>query len=262
MRRQALTLAVLLSALPSALARAEAPVRFAYEVRAAGFDVADINAALSLDEAGYRASLSYRTTGLYGALFSADITSAAQGVWNRAAAEPEQYYSYGRLRGGPRRVLLDYRRGNPVVEQLDPPEEADRDPVPPAAAAGTIDTLSAAVLLIHRIETTGNCDAAAKTFDGRRLTEISAHTVGVETLSALSGSPYRGPALRCDFVGQQLAGFLRDDNDFARRPHHGSAWFAHVLPGAPPLPVRISFETRWFGYATAVLMRAQLAKGS
>ena len=62
---------------------------------------------------------------------------------------------------------------------------------------------------------------------------------------------FQGTALRCDFTGRQLGGFLTDgDQDWARAPHGGMAWFARVVPGAPPLPVRMTFAMRWFGDAT------------
>ena len=48
--------------------------------------------------------------------------------------------------------------------------------------------------------------------------------------------------------------------NYAGRPvierSSGSAWMAPVLPGAPSLPVRIAFQTRWFGWATMYLTGA------
>jgi hypothetical protein len=51
-----------------------------------------------------------------------------------------------------------------------------------------------------------------------------------------------------------LAGFKFDD-DRARdgKPMHGSAWLAPVVAGSSPLPVRMTFETRWFGDAVMYL---------
>jgi hypothetical protein len=34
---------------------------------------------------------------------------------------------------------------------------------------------------------------------------------------------------------------------------HGSAWLAPVVAGGPSLPVRMAFETRWFGDAIMYL---------
>jgi hypothetical protein len=54
-----------------------------------------------------------------------------------------------------------------------------------------------------------------------------------------------------------LAGFVLDrPHATPGRPRHGSAWFARVQPDGPVLPVRISFETDWFGDVTMVLTAA------
>ena len=74
-------------------------------------------------------------------------------------------------------------------------------------------------------------------------------------LEATGRSSFAGPALRCDFTGRMLAGFLLgDDRERDRRPVRGSAWLAPVTSGGPRLPVRMTFETRWFGEATMYLV--------
>jgi hypothetical protein len=104
---------------------------------------------------------------------------------------------------------------------------------------------------------TGRCEAEARTFDGRRAVEIAARTVGPERLEPSARSTFAGPALRCDFEGTLLAGFLHgSDQASMRRPQRGSAWLASVVPGGSPVPVRISFDTRWFGPATMYLTAA------
>jgi hypothetical protein len=95
------------------------------------------------------------------------------------------------------------------------------------------------------------------TYDGRRATEVEAHSVGEETLDSTKRSIFAGRALRCDFAGRMLAGFKFDDRPSDLKPLHGSAWLAPVVPGAPPLPVRMRFETRWFGDATMYLVHAE-----
>jgi hypothetical protein len=117
-----------------------------------------------------------------------------------------------------------------------------------------MDTLSALAQLIRNVELTKSCDTTVHTYDGRRVLEIVATTGGEQTLEPTSRSTYSGPALRCDFEGHEVAGFLigQDDPEH-RRPLHGSAWLVPLLPNTAPLPARIAFQTRWFGPATMYL---------
>ena len=122
---------------------------------------------------------------------------------------------------------------------------------PRSARANTIDTLSAMASLINQVNTTGRCEGKATTFDGRRLAQLEARTAGEQVLERTGRSNFAGKALRCDFVGRQLAGFnLDDDRERLQRPQSGTAWFAAVTPGGPKIPVRVAFQTRWFGEAT------------
>ncbi|MBN8905448.1 MAG: DUF3108 domain-containing protein, partial [Rhodospirillales bacterium] len=101
---------------------------------------------------------------------------------------------------------------------------------------------------------TGRCEATVHTYDGRRATEVSARTDGPEVLAPSSRSSYAGSALRCSFRGELVAGFrLAGDRAADRKPLHGVAWLAQVAPNTPPIPVRMSFETRWFGDVTMYL---------
>lgn len=228
-----------------------------YEIYAHGLDVAELEAGFGFGRWNYQMQMSYRTTGLVGALFHGYQFSVVEGAWQGSRPAPLRFFGDGFWRGEPRRTLIDYDRGQPLIRTLIPPNDEERDPVPPQLQANSIDTLSALALLMRRVQDTGGCEADVRTFDGRRLAEISAHTVGDEILPATGRSMFSGRALRCDFDGRQLAGFVRDaDQDQLRRPQHGSAWLAQVVPGAPRLPVRITFETRWFGAATMYLAKA------
>ena len=158
------------------------------------------------------------------------------------------------MRGRPLVTQIDYPGGNPRVVQLAPPVEDDRESVPASLQPGTIDSLSAMAELVASVARTGRCDGAQRTFDGRRLSELSARTVGEESLAPTGRSTFSGRALRCDLEGRQIAGFAKDADPAAARPLHGSAWFASLAPGTPAVPVRISFETRFFGAATAYLV--------
>jgi len=234
----------------------EPPMHLAFDAYAAGLNVIRLNVAVELSQHGYRVDVAYHTTGLFGAVISAQTDTWVTGDWSPEGVAPLRFYSYGTLRGRPRRTLIDYLSGQPQVKILEPPDD-DRDPVPANEQRDTIDTLSAMALLVRELARTGHCDGHATTFDGRRLSSIAVHDAGTVVLERDSSSIFTGPAHRCDFEGRQLAGFVHDvDREQLIRPQHGSAWLAAIASGEPLLPVRMSFHTRFFGDATMYLTEA------
>jgi hypothetical protein len=263
MRR--LVLASILVALQATAApvRAAPPAEaltFDFATFAAGLNVVNFVGSFSADPRSYRLDLAYHTAGMFGAFVHSDMDTRVTGTWTDNTVSPLQFYSWGHIRGVPRRTLIEYANGMPEIKDLQPPNEEEREPVPGAMQRNTVDTLSAMALLMRHVADTGRCDGTITTFDGRRLARITVQTAGEDMLSPSHGSSFAGPALRCDFVGQQLAGFRRDDDpDVVRRPHRGSAWFARLVPGAMPVPVRLSFRTQWFGDAIAYLTKVSQA---
>jgi Protein of unknown function (DUF3108) len=225
-----------------------------YETYAAGMHVADVDSGFSFGPWNYQFTLGYHTTGMVGLFFRGHQFDTASGTWRDGEAAPSQFIGTGEWRGVERLAEIDYLHGKPAIRQLIPPNAKEREEVPDALQANSIDTLSALVELIHVVKDTGRCETTVRTYDGRRAVEIEAHTVGEEMLEKTPRSSFAGKALRCDFFGRMLAGFKFDD-DRARdsKPMHGSAWLAPIVPGAPLLPVRMAFETRWFGDATMYL---------
>ena len=232
-------------------------VHLAYDTYAIGVVVMQMHVFFGLGPWNYQVNLDYRTTGLVGLLYRGHQINTVRGSWDEGGPQPLEFFGDGVWRGQARRTLIDYDHGLPEVKSLIPPQEAEREPVPLDLRAHSMDTLSALVQLMRKVEQSGNCETHVRTYDGRRVLDVTAHTGQHEELDAAHGSIFHGPALRCDFEGSELAGFLiGEDDPEHRRPLHGSAWLAPPMPGTPPLPVRIAFQTRWFGltsmYLTAV----------
>lgn len=241
----------------AAPAAGAAEVHAAYRIYAMGVPIAELQADFASGARDYRIDLAFRTTGLVGAMFQGRQTSTVQGLWDGNRPDPVRFQGDGYWRGQPRRIAIEYRDGRPIIRSLIPPNDEEREPVPPSLQVHAVDTLSALALLIRRVTQGGRCDAAVTTFDGRRAVDLAAHTSGEEVLAPSGRSVFSGRALRCDFEGRLLAGALREgDQAEARRPKHGSAWLAEVVPGAPPVPVRIQFETSSLGTATMYLTDA------
>jgi hypothetical protein len=232
-------------------------VHLAYDTYAVGVEVMQMHVFFGLGPWNYQVKLDYHTTGLVGFFYRGQQVNTARGAWDEGGPRPIEFFGEGVWHGQARRTLIGYDHGQPEIKSLIPPQEAEREPVPQELRAHTMDTLSGLVQLMRKVEQTGKCETRVHTYDGRRVLDVTAHTGGQDMLEPAHGSIFRGQALRCDFEGSELAGFLIGENDPEhRRPLHGSAWLAPVMPGTPPLPVRVAFQTRWFGltsmYLTAV----------
>jgi Protein of unknown function (DUF3108) len=247
-----------LALLTTTAAAAEvAQVQLAYDTYAGGIEVMQMRVFFGLGPWNYRVDLDYHTTGLVGLLYRGHQTNTVRGMWQDGQAVPLEFVGEGIWRGHQRRTLIGYDRGLPQVRELQPPQETEREPVPSELQHHTMDTLSAVAQLMRRVEHDHTCETEVHTYDGRRVLDIAARTGGPERLDPTGRSRFSGPTLRCDFEGREIAGFLLGQNDPEhRRPLHGSAWLAPVLQNAPPLPVRIAFQTRWFGLATMYLTSA------
>jgi hypothetical protein len=253
--RGRLLLGLAVAALGAAPAHAQnIQLRAKYDAYAAGFQVAEMQARIGVDAATYRMRIAYHTTGLLGTLVPGTQEGGVDGLFDRTRAMPQHFWGKGVWRGEDRRTELNYRAGQPEIVALVPPNDADYEPVPDTMQAGTVDALTAMIEVLRQVALTGKCEGQATTFEGRRVVAVTTHTIGVEDLAPSSRSPYAGNALRCDFEGRQLAGFYRDaDRSELEKPKPGSAWFAPVTPGGPPVPIRVNFPTRWVGQGTLYL---------
>ena len=253
-----LTIAILLfgCAVPAA-GQPRTVTQLSYAVYAAGLNVIQVDAKVALARDDYRVDAKFRTAGLFGRFFPVEIDSVAEGGWAGLRPLPRRYASGGLSRGDVRRLAIDFQDGQPILRELIPPDDGEHMPVPPGQERDAIDTLSAMVYLVRNVTGTGTCDGRARLFDGRRVIDIAGRTVGRETLPHEDRAMFHGPAIRCDFEGRQRAGYVKSEPDAERlRVHVSQAWLAEVIPGQPALPVRVVFETRFFGFATAHLTAA------
>ena len=262
MKSAALWFVVLLALPVVAFAEGPTEAHLSYETYAAGLHVAEVDAGVGLGASGYQIELAYHTTGITSVFLHGHQYDSVSGNWSGLAPRPSLFAAQGLWHGEPRVARIEYDEGMPVIRELTPPNNEEREPVPGALQRNTIDTVSALAQLLHTVEQTGRCDATVRTFDGRRLVEVRAMTVGEEMLRPSSRSIFAGKALRCDFSGHLVAGFkLGDDRDRQARPLNGSAWLAPLGLGGAALPVRMTFQTRWVGTATMYLTAAGTGAG-
>ena len=255
-----------LAAAPIAAARADTEAVLArYDVQAGGVSVMRAEVLFELSGPRYRVRMVTRPVGV-GAVFAGggEQVSTTEGSWRGADPQPRRFSSDGEWRGGRRAVQLDYAPASdaaPLVRTLEPPMEADREPVPDSLRRGTMDGLSAMAKLLRVAAQTGRCDGDAPVYDGRRRSDFRAWTVRTEDLPRGEGA-FSGPALRCGFLGHTVAGRqasqARRERD-AGPPQPMVAWVARPVAGRAAVPVLIEMPTRWFGTLRVVLASAEPA---
>ncbi|GBQ83927.1 DUF3108 domain-containing protein [Asaia krungthepensis] len=224
-----------------------------YRVYNHGLHVVDATADYTLTDLGYGITTRLHAGGFMSLFLRMDIQSTAQGHFDHDWVHPVGYESAGYSRGRHRSVVLHYDDDAPHVVTLDP-KESDREDVPQGELSHAMDTLSAMALLLENVRHTGKCDGNAHVFDGLRLSAMTSHGPFKGEVPETFGQKFKGPALRCDFVGQQEAGFIKDSShlEVMKAPHPGSAWFQDI-PGVGLTAVRIEFEHPKLGQMTAVL---------
>ena len=245
-------LPLLAAAIPLGSARA---AKLTYRLYVFGVAVAEAAMTVDITPTGYRMALAYRTTGL-GSLMSGDhLEENTGGAFAGDIPVPQEFLSNIRLKGHDRVTDMVYRAGLPSLAAIDPPNEAEREIVPPALTAHTIDPLSAIVAMLRRASHTGNCDLSLRTYDGRRLESFVARTGTEEELPTSVHTDYAGHGLRCDYASHVLAGFKNGDGrDEDARDRTGTFWLAPLIPGFPRLPVRAEVDTRFLGRAEMYLI--------
>lgn len=224
-----------------------------YRVYNHGIHVVDATADYNLTDLAYGIRTTLHAGGFLSVFLRMDIQSTAQGHFEQDRVEPIEYESKGYSRGKHRSVVLHYANDTPQIVALDP-LESDREPVPQAELGRAVDTLSAMALLLETVRRTGKCEGSAHVFDGLRLSAMTSHGPFTGDVPSSYSQEFKGPALRCEFVGQQEAGFIKDSShlEVMKAPHPGAAWFQD-LPGIGLTAVRVEFEHPKLGKMTAVL---------
>jgi Protein of unknown function (DUF3108) len=225
-----------------------------YDGYSHGLVVLKMSAQLTLTATGYSGRLAFHTAGLVGFMVHVESDSQVSGHFDGDRPVPESFSTSGVLHGTNRTASMHWKDGNPVIDAIAPPPELERTKVPPEMQAHTIDALSAMATMLRKASENGNCNGEATIFDGRRVSHLAAQTIGHETPPPSQKSQLDQPALRCDFEGQELAGFMKNESESdQRRTRHGNAWLAPLVPNGPLVPERIIFEHKALGQVTLYL---------
>ena len=236
-------------------APADLPLALGYKIYAGGLHVFSFESTVAMAPARYQMALDLRTDGWLDWLWSFSIAARTQGRVGPEGLLPQRFRTESLWRDNQRWVEIAYdAEGRPSAEVEPPPEEDERDPVPEADRIGTVDPLTAALVLVDRLMRTDSCEGEATIFDGRRSFDASTAHLGEKELTASDIAPYGGPAVACRLSVRPDKGFWKNP-DYPPEPQEVTVFLKRVVPGGPPVPVRIEADTR-FGGVRAHLISA------
>jgi hypothetical protein len=226
-----------------------------YEITASGFVLARTRFTLVLDADAFDFKLTVEPGGVPSIFTSFKLRSQADGLKTGALIAPRRYRSqYLKQDRLHRSVKIDYG-GNDISAVLaDPtPKEDKRPPLTEPLAAGTLDPLSAALVLLQEVAASGRCQGARQVYDGRRLFRVQVREP--TGLIPIAGQPVsldrpQKSKLLCRVAIGRIAGFREKEIVRQRYPELLLAELAPAVPGAPWVPVRLTVEAPETGFGT------------
>jgi hypothetical protein len=209
----------------------------------AGLHLMTTHTVIEEAPAWYMIQGDFATAGL-GALFvSVANRSVTQGREIADAPKPVSFESETTRNGVPQHLHVDFRADGTADGSVTPPP---RDPVTPIDARelpGTVDNLTAYLLLERQLAHGGGCALKVPVFDGRHRYDLDFSDAGRAVLSAAEGQKFTGPTQACRMVRDELGGFYVDKKH-EEGAHAGTIWYAaQLLPGELAVPVRMKMDT-------------------
>jgi len=233
-------------------------VRLEYSVHADHFHVLDGAFRLDLRDGRYLLEGDSHTTGMLGFFFPYRVSVWSAGMLADDAVAPGSFGNRGSSSREYRQVEMVYDNGGPRVMTLLPgPEDDEREPVPEDMHPGTIDPLSATVLVARRVTETGECPAMPeRIFDGRRLFTLSLDPLEAPLPDDLElPGEVVGPVVACALDAEQLAGHWTGERGrwsagpFQRREESEAVptvvWFGRLDEQVPMVPLAVERDGGW-----------------
>lgn len=237
------SLLVAMAALLWPLSLGAAPVQdldLVYEIHVGGLSMGTLRVRTTVAGADYHLRSDLQTSGLIGWLTGFTSLAVSDGIFTAEGPRPRIHRADNLWRGDKRWSEQQYIPGRPVLGDVFPSQAADeRAPVPSEQTIGTLDPLTAG-LVLSAVAGSGRAEPQViPVFDGRRRYDLIATPEPPETIAAPA---YVGPARVVDVSMRRIAGF--SPSPFFPPPSEDEKariWFAPASSHLPrhDVPVRL-----------------------
>lgn len=207
----------------------------------AGLHVLTTHTVIEQNLAGYVIEGDFATAGLGAVFASVANRSLTEGRKSGDRPEPVKFESETDRNGAVQRLHVDYRPGGTPSGSATPPQEPVT-PVSYAELAGTVDSLTAYLLLERQLGRGGDCALTVPVFDGRHRYDLRFADAGHHNLLPAAGQNFKGEAQACHMTRDEIGGFYVDKSH-QEGARSGTIWYAPLMPGDLAVPVRMQMQT-------------------
>jgi len=224
-------------------AAAEDVVEMAFEgFGPAGLRLMTTHTVIEETPAWYLIQGDFATAGLGAVFANVENRSVARGHQQADIPHPESFESETARDGVVVHNKVAYLTdGTPNGSSTPAPKEAIT-PVDASQLRGTVDNLTAYLLLERQIARGGSCNLRVPVFDGRHRYDLRFSDAGSTVLAPAEGQNFKGPAHECRMVRDEIGGFYVDKSH-AEGARAGTIWYAQLMPGDIAVPVRMEMQT-------------------
>jgi hypothetical protein len=209
----------------------------------AGLHLMTTHTVVEETPAWYTIEGDFTTAGL-GALFANVANrSETQGRQTADTPRPVSFSSETARNGVVQHLSVEFRPDGPPNGNVTPPPKEPLTPIDARQLPGTVDNLTAYLLLERQLAKGGSCALKVPVFDGRHRYDLEFSDAGRQVLSPVSGQNFSGPTQACNMVRRQIGGFYVDKSH-EEGAQSGTIWYApQLLPGDLAVPVRMKMDT-------------------
>jgi hypothetical protein len=208
----------------------------------AGVHVLTTHTVVEEAPAWYQIQGDVETAGL-GALFvNMTNRSVTRGREIADTPKPEIFDSETDRNGAMQHLRVDFKPGGMPSGSVTPAPSEPVTPISYNSLAGTVDNLTAYLLLERRLAHGGGCDLRVPVFDGRHRYDLKFSDAGNPVLSPADGQNFAGPTRACHMIRDEIGGFYTDKKH-EEGASAGTIWYAQLIPGDLAVPVRMVMQT-------------------
>jgi hypothetical protein len=190
-------------------------------------------------------------------MIQGDLETAGLGAWfasmaNRSMTrgreiadkpQPETFDSETDRNGAIQHLRVDYKPNGMPSGSVTPPPKEPVTPVNFSQLAGTVDNLTAYLLVEQQLGRGGGCALRVPVFDGRHRYDLQFSDAGRHILSPAEGQNFNGTTQACRMTRREIGGFYVDKSH-EEGASSGTIWYAPLLPGGDlAVPVRMEMQT-------------------